>query len=129
MPTSPYASTVFANHPAAYYELNDLATSSVAYDASGNCANGAYTIIDSPVTVRFDSSDTAVQTLDNSTTSRSRLSDAELPSGDSPRTVEFWWQGQSGCGAGPPLVSYGSDFSIGMVRDSDCGLGGDQVWV
>ena len=71
--------------------------------------------------------DTAVQA--NGSGIGLTASDAELPSGNSPRTVELWWEGQTGCGATPPLVSYGSDFSIGLVRYSNCSSGGDQVWV
>ena len=66
-PTSTYAGTVLANHPAAYYQLNDLATSDVAYDSSGDCANGAYSSIDTSVPGALSSdSDTAIETLNNS---------------------------------------------------------------
>jgi len=123
-PTSTYSGSVLADHPDVYYGLGDLSVSRVAYDSSGNCLNGAYSNVDAvvPGAIDSDPSHNATETVSNSNNIAVTANDQTLPSGSAPRTVEFWFQG--GCcvgstyGSVEPIVTYGSDFSIGLVSNN-----------
>jgi hypothetical protein len=110
-PSSPCARTVLADHPAVYYRLDDLNTSSVAYDSSGNCVYGSYVSGDAsvPGAVVSEPGETAVETESNAI----NVVMTSIATGLPTRTVEFW-QDYGGTTTSP-VVRYGSDFAVGVV--------------
>src|SRR5262249_3322414 len=88
MRTSPRATSIVSDRPAAYYRLNDLVSSPVAYDSSGNCANAAYANISTPVggALASNSAEQGVETPTNGQNEATMASSAGLPSGNSART-------------------------------------------
>lgn len=120
IPKSPYPKSVLKDHPSAFYRLDDLSSSFVAYDYSGHCANAAYARSDQSVSgaLRSEPGERAVEDYSNASPATIfTASDAGLPSAAKPRTVEFWLRYNTCCISYTTILSYGSDFSVAVEND------------
>jgi hypothetical protein len=112
--TSPYPAEVLADHPLAYYRL-DEATGPTAFDSSGNRRDGTYAFLTSFGTpgALVNDPDTAVANPGGAQFAHPLVAQAgaSLPAGSSPRTLELWFRSTNTAAAW--LVRYG-DFSNHM---------------
>ena len=90
--STPYAGTVLADHPAAFYRLDDT-TASILADSSGNGTNGSY--VASNVTqgiVGAIPGDPGTAVSDQALKTGYATANTSLPLYNSARSVEFWLQ-------------------------------------
>ena len=138
-PTDPYGQAVVSDAPAVYLRLGDLVSGSngrAAFDYSGHCTalaptNGAYTssAAAQPDGPALGSSDGAI-TWPGGAVTLAEQSGATLPSGNSPRTIEFWDRAAiSGYGGSieTPTIVYGGTGGTNDQFNVQLGLNQDGL--
>jgi YD repeat-containing protein len=93
-PTSAYAQAVLADHPSAYYRLDDLAAdpnSRVMFDSSGNCRNGAYAPGAASAASDLPADGDAATAASGAPGVVGIANDNGLPAGSAARTFEAWF--------------------------------------